>query len=331
MSPATMRAVVMAGHGGPEVLRVEEVRRPEPGPGQVLVRVSASGLNRADLLQRRGRYPVPAGYPEMILGLEYSGVVAGVGAGVDGWSAGDAVMGITGGGGYAEYVVAHAREVVPAPAGFDPVEVGAIPEVFFTAFDALVEQMRLCAGETLLVHAVGSGVGTAAVQLGRWVGARTVGTSRTPEKLERAKDLGLDHAVLGGDVDWREGVLGCTGGAGADVILDLVGSPYLAGNVDVLAPGGRIITVGVSGGAVGELDLRRLMGKRASITGTVLRARPLEEKASLAQRFRKVALNAFGADGLRPVIHDTFPPEAAADAHRCMEENLNFGKLLIVW
>lgn len=331
MSGATMRAVVMTGRGGPEVLVVEDVPRPEPGPGQLLVRVSASGVNRADLLQRRGRYPVPPGYPEEILGLEYSGVVESVGEGVGEWSSGDAVMGITGGGGYAEYVVVHAREAIPVPAAFTPLEAGAIPEVFLTAFDALFEQMRLRAGETLLVHAAGSGVGTAAIQLGKWMGARVVGTSRTFEKLGRAEALGLDQGVVAGEAGWREAVVEHTDGRGVDVVLDLVGAPYLADNVEVLATGGRIITVGVSGGSAGDLDLRRLMGKRGSITGTVLRARPLEEKATLAQSFRRVALDAFGEEGLRPVIHDTFPPEAAAEAHRCMEANLNFGKLLVVW
>jgi NADPH:quinone reductase-like Zn-dependent oxidoreductase len=163
------------------------------------------------------------------------------------------------------------------------------------------------------------------------MGARTVGTSRTGSKLDRAVALGLGHGVLAGEGGWRDPVLEHTEGRGVDVVLDLVGAPYLSDNVEVLATGGRIITVGVSGGSVSELDLRRLMGKRGSITGTVLRARPLEEKAALAQAFRRTALNAFGEEGLRPVIHDTFSPDAAAEAHRCMEANLNFGKLLIVW
>lgn len=327
-----MRAVIMIGRGEPDVLVTADVPLPVPGPGQILVQVAASGVNRADLLQRRGRYPVPPGYPENILGLEYSGTVAETGPGVTDWRPGDRVMGITGGGGYARYLVVHEREAIPVPDGLDLVEAGAVPEAFLTAFDALVAQMRLQAGESVLVHAVGSGVGTAAVQLARWAGAGTFGTSRTVDKLRRARELGLEHGIsAAGEEGWCEALLDVTGGRGVDVILDLVGGPYLADNIRALATGGRIVTVGVTGGREAALDLRALMGKRGSVTGTVLRARPLEQKAALAQRFRRVALPALADGRLRPVVDATLTPEQAPEAHRRMEANLNFGKLLIVW
>ncbi|MDT8340020.1 MAG: NAD(P)H-quinone oxidoreductase [Longimicrobiales bacterium] len=332
MSLRKMRAVIMLGPGEPDVLTLADVPAPTPGPGQILVQVAASGVNRADLLQRRGRYPVPAGYPDNIPGLEFAGTVAGTGPGVREWAPGDRVMGITGGGAYARFVVVHAREAIPVPPEVDLVEAGALPEAFLTAFDALFDQARLGAGESLLIHAVGSGVGTAALQLARWAGARTFGTSRTVDKLRRARELGLEHGVAAaGGEGWCEAVLDLTGGRGADVILDLVGGPYLADNVRALATGGRIVTVGVTGGREAHLDLRALMGKRGSVRGTVLRARPLEEKAALAQRFRRVALTALAEGSLRPVVEATFPPDEAAEAHRRMESNLNFGKLLIVW
>jgi len=330
MSP-TMRAVVIPEPGPAEVLEVREVPRPDPGPGQIRVRVASSGVNRADLLQRMGRYPVPPGSPEDIPGLEYSGTVEAVGRHVTAVREGDRVMGIVGGGGYAEAVVAHEREAIPVPPGLDLVAAGAIPEAYLTAFDALVVQAGLQAGERLLIHAVGSGVGTAALQLARWAGARTVGTSRTRDKLDRALEMGLDRAVVGGDRDWPAEVLDATAGVGADVVLDLVGAPYLPGNLRTVASRGRIQTVGVTGGREASLDLRALMGRRASITGTVLRARPLEEKAALAQRFGAVALDAVADGRLTPVVDRTFAPEAAAEAHHRMNDNLNFGKLLVVW
>lgn len=325
-----MRAVVIREPGGPEVLEPRDLPLPEPGPGEVRVRVATSGLNRADLLQRRGRYPVPAGSPKDIPGLELAGTVDALGEGVGSWSVGDPVMGILGGGGYAEYAVSPAATLVPVPEGMSPATAGAIPEVFMTAFDAAFVQEGLVAGETLLVHAVGSGVGTAAVQLARRAGARVVGTSRTPEKLHRARGVGLDEAVLA-DERWPERVLELTGGRGVDVILDLVGGPYLAGNQRVIAERGRHIVVGVPAGAEATLDLRGLMGRRASIRGTVLRARPLAEKEALARAFTRDVLPGFAAGELRPVIDRTFPAAEAAEAHRYMEENRNFGKILLEW
>jgi putative PIG3 family NAD(P)H quinone oxidoreductase len=332
MADGVMRVVKIARPGGPEVLQVAEARLPEPGPGEIRVRVHASGVNRADLLQRRGQYPAPPGFPQDVPGLEYSGVVDAVGDGTRLFKAGDVVMGLTGGGGYAEAVVVHEREAVRAPHGLSPVEAGAIPEAFLTAYDALFAQLRLAAGETLLIHAVGSGVGTAAVQLARAAGVRVIGTSRTVEKLHRAGELGLDVGIVADEGgEWSKVVRDATGGRGADVILDLVGAPYVAGNLAAVASGGRWIVVGVTGGPSAPFDLRALMGRRASVTGTVLRARPLEEKIALARQFEARVVPQFEKLALRAVIDGTFPPERAGEAHRTLEENRSFGKLLIVW
>ncbi|MFO8174297.1 MAG: NAD(P)H-quinone oxidoreductase [Gemmatimonadota bacterium] len=326
----TMKAVVITEFGDPDVLEVKEVERPDPGPRQILVRVASSGLNRADLLQRVGRYPAPHGYPQDIPGLEYSGVVEAVGSEVELWKEGDRVMGIVAGGGYAQYLAVHERLAVRIPAGISLEEAGGIPEVFMTAFDALFRQVGLSEGETVLIHAVGSGVGTAAVQLTQAAGVRAIGTSRTQEKVERALELGLDVGILG-DVDWPDKVLSASGDRGVDVILDLVGGNYLAGNLKVMGQGARQIVVGVPSGAVAEVDLRLLMGKRALIKGTVLRARPLEEKIALARDFEHRVCSLFAARRVRPVVDRTFPPEEAPRAHRFMADNENFGKILLIW
>jgi len=326
----TMRAVVITEHGNPDVLKVREVERPEPGLRQILVRVRASGLNRADLVQRVGKYPAPPGSPQDIPGLEYSGTVEAVGQGVTLWNKDDRVMGILGGGGYAEYVVAQERTVVKVPAGVATAAAGAIPEVFMTAFDALFRQMNLSEGETVLIHAVGSGVGTAAVQLAESAGVRSIGTSRTKEKVEKALELGLDVGILG-DESWPERVMEASGGKGVDVILDLVGGAYLEGNQKVLASGGRLIVVGVPSGPKAQIDLRLLMGKRALIKGTVLRARPLEEKISLAREFEHRVCPLFAAKRVVPIVDTTFGPEDAPEAHRFLEANQNFGKVLLLW
>jgi NADPH:quinone reductase len=325
-----MRAVVIREPGGPEVLELRRVPVPEPGAGEVRVRVATSGLNRADLLQRRGRYPVPPGSPKDIPGLELAGTVDAVGEGVTTWSVGDEVMGILGGGGYAECAISPASTLVAVPAGVTPADAGALPEVYMTAYDAAFLQEGLARGETLLVHAVGSGVGTAAVQLARRIGARVIGTSRTPQKLELAREVGLDEPVLADDA-WPERVLDLTEGRGVDVVLDLVGGPYLEGNQRVIAQRGRHIVVGVPGGSDATISLRTLMGRRASIRGTVLRARSLPEKEALAEAFTREVLPGFAAGELRPVIDRSFPAEEAREAHRYMEENRNFGKILLAW
>ena len=326
----TMRAIVITEPGGPEVLSLREVPRPSPGDGEVLVEVATSGINRADLMQRRGAYPAPPGSPADIPGLEFAGTVVAIGNGVGRWSIGDPIMGIVGGGGYAECVVVRADTAVAAPEGMTLDEAGAIPEAFMTAFDAVVLQEGLSSGETLLVHAVGSGVGTAGLQLGRMLGATVIGTSRTAAKLDRAAILGLEYPLTA-DETWPDRVMEITQGGGADVILDLVGGPYLADNQRVLARRGRHIVVGVPGGPRAEIDLRALMGRRASIRGTVLRARPDDEKAALARAFEGQVLPSLGSGSLKPVIDRVLPPEDAAEAHRVIEANQTFGKVLLKW
>jgi len=326
-----MRAVVIPEFGEPDVLRVESVPDPAPGEDEILVEVATSGVNRADLLQRRGSYPAPPGAPQDIPGLEFAGRVSGLGSGVTRWRPGDRVMGIVAGGGYGERVVVPESVAVAVPEGLDLAAAGAIPEVFMTGFDAVFLQGGLMPGETLLVHAAGSGVGTAAVQLARRAGARTIGTSRTVEKLDRAAALGLDVSVPAGDGDWSDGVLEETGGRGVDVILDLVGGPYLAANQRVLAPRGRHVVVGVPGGARAEIDLRALMVKRGRLFGTVLRARPTHETAALARAFEADVLPGLADGSLRPVVDRILPAHDAAEAHRMMERNENFGKILLSW
>ena len=324
-----MRAVVIPDFGEPGVLRLDTLPDPRPSRREVVVQVRASGVNRADVLQRRGLYPPPPGASE-VPGLEFAGVVVDVGGAVTRWRAGDRVMGIVAGGGYAERVAVDERVAVAVPGAMDLTTAGAIPEVYATAYDAIFRQARLQRGETLLIHAAGSGVGTAALQLARRAGARTIGTSRTASKLERAGAMGLDLGVPGGEA-WHEAVRNATGGRGADVILDLVGAPYLARNQAAIAAGGRHVVVGVPGGSRAELDLRLLMARRARLFGTVLRARSVEEKADLARDFTEAVLPGFVDGTLQPAMDRIFPAAKAADAHRRMEANENFGKIILAW
>lgn len=323
------RAVRIREFGGPEVLELFEFTPRPPGFGEILVRVEAAGLNRADLLQRRGLYPAPPGSPAEIPGLEYAGVVEEAGEGA-GWKVGDRVMGIVGGGAMATHLTVSEREAIPIPAGMSATDAAAIPEVFLTAFDALFVQGGLCLGERLLVHAVGSGVGTAALQLAREAGVFTLGTSRTREKLDRCREMGLDVAILT-DGRFAEEVRAGTGGKGADVVLDLVGASYLEENLAALAPRGRIVCVGLLGGAKGNFPLGALLQKRATLIGTVLRSRPSEEKALLTQRFTREVLPLFEDGRLQPVVEAVFPFDRIAEAHRLLESNRTFGKIVLSW
>ncbi|MDZ7778580.1 MAG: NAD(P)H-quinone oxidoreductase [Gemmatimonadota bacterium] len=325
-----MQVIRIREPGPPDVLEPASVPRPEPASGTVRVRVAASGVNRADLVQRLGRYPAPDGYPQDIPGMEFSGVVDRVGDGVSEAWTGRSVMGITGGGGYAEYVIAFPDELLLVPASMDLVTAAAIPEAFMTAYDAVLLQARLNRDELLLVHAVGSGVGTAALQLGLRLGAEVVGTSRTSEKLEAATELGLKTGIEGGD-DWADAMLDATGGRQADVVLDLVGGAYLEGNQRVLGHGGRHIVVGIPGGARASVNLGTLMRRRATLRGTVLRSRPLSEKIELARAFEEDVLPGFSDGALTPVVDRAFEARDAPAAHHYMEENRNFGKILLSW
>jgi NADPH2:quinone reductase len=325
------RAVKIRGAGGVEVLHIEDIEVREPGPHEVLVEVAAAGLNRADTLQRRGMYPAPPGAPPDVPGLEYAGVVAALGSGVTATRIGERVMGIVSGGGMATRVVVHEREIVPVPEGLTLEQAAAVPEVFFTAYDALFLQGKLALGETVLVHAVGSGVGTAALQLAHTAGARVIGTSRTQDKLDRCRELGLVHGVLAEGARFHQAVHEHTGGAGAALVLDVVGAAYLEENVRALAVRGRMVMLGLMGGMAGSLPLGLLLNKRLTVTGSVLRARPLEEKAALAQEFAARVVPLFARGQLAPVVGEVLPMSEIAAAHERMEKNETFGKIVLRW
>jgi putative PIG3 family NAD(P)H quinone oxidoreductase len=326
-----MKAVVITAAGGPEVLEIQERPIPEPSPSEIRVRVRCSALNRADISQRMGRYPAPAGSPADIPGLEYSGEVDAVGNNVTMWKPGDRVMGIVGGGSHAEFLTAHELEVMPVPREISFEDAAAIPEVFLTAYDAMFAQLRMIAGETLLIHAVGSGVGTAAVQMARVAGIRTIGTSRSSAKLERASDLGLDESILGTDIDWPAKVLTLTDGKGVDCVLDLVGAAYLQGNLDCLGLRGRLVSVGLTAGASATLDMRMMMRKRITMIGTVLRSRSHEEKAQLVEEFSSQMLPSFANGDVTPIVDSVISFDDIREAHKRMESNETFGKIVLVW
>src|SRR5205823_5755496 len=281
--------------GGPEVLEVQQVEKPRPGPGEVLVRVQASALNRADILQRQGRYPAPPGAPQNIPGLEFAGEIAALGEGASRWHAGERVFGITAGGGHGEYVVSHERMLAEIPADLGWSEAAAVPEAFITAHDALWKQAALAAGETVLIHAAGSGVGLAAIQLVRAKGAIPYGTSRTADKLERAGKFGLqDGIALSGDLQpLAEKVQQWTQGTGVNVILDLVGGNYFPANLEGLAQQGRLLLVGTMAGVKTEVGLGTILRKRLKIIGTMLRGRSLEEKIQVTEAFSREVLPLF--------------------------------------
>lgn len=326
-----MRAVINTGAGGPEVLEEQERPVPQPGLGQVRIRVRASALNRADLIQRMGRYPAPPGAPADIPGLEYAGEVDAVGPSSTMWPVGSRVMGIVGGGAHAEFVCAHEREVMPMPANLSFDEAAAIPEAFLTAYDALFRQLDVRMGERVLVHAIGSGVGTATLQLGWIAGATIYGTSRSADKLERAKALGLVHPIDTSTRDWAARVEQLAGANGVHALVDLVGGDYLRDNLRVLAPRGRLCVVGLTAGNRTEIDLGVVLRKRLRIIGTALRSRSPEEKYALAREFSQRIVPLFETNQLRPVIDRVIPFSRIADAHAQMAENGTFGKLVLSW
>jgi NADPH2:quinone reductase len=326
-----MKAIIITRPGGPEVLEMQERPKPEPGVGQVRVRVHASALNRADLMQREGNYPVPPGVPADMTGMEYAGEVDAVGPSVALWKIGDRVLGIIAGGGHAEYLCVHEREAMPVPKAMSWEDAAAIPEVFLTAYDALFRQLALRTGETLLIHAIGSGVGTAALQIARVAGARVVGTARSPQKLERAKQLGLDVAIDASRGDWPAQVEAAVGTERVHALVDLVGGNYLEGNLRVLALRGRIVMVGLTGGATAPLNMGVLLRKRITIVGTMLRGRPLEEKIGVARALSERILPLFDAGRLKPVVDRVFSFSEIRAAHELMHSNRTFGKIVLRW
>ena len=332
MSKEKMKAVRIASHVGAGELGVAEAEKPVARADRVSVRVRAAGLNRADLLQKRGRYPAPPGVPADIPGLEFAGEVEQAGDEVRTWKTGQRVFGLAAGGAQAEYAVVPENHLAEIPDALDFMEAAAVPEVFITAHDAMFTQARLESGERVLVHAVGSGVGTAAVQLARAAGAGSVyGTARTAEKVERAREFGLDEGVVVGDNPrvFAEAVRGWTNGAGVNVLLDLVGASYLDANLDALGYRGRMMLVGTLGGASAALDFRRMMGKRLSVTGTALRARSAEEKAAAFRRFAAHVVPLLARRSLRPVLDQTFALEDVRAAYERLESNETFGKVVL--
>ena len=326
-----MRAVIYEGAGGPEVITIGDVPKPEVRPKHVRVRVHAAGLNRADLIQRRGQYPAPPGWPANIPGLEYAGEVEAVRPGVTRWKGGDRVMGLVGGGAQAEFVVVHQDEVLPIPAGLPFAEAAAIPEAFLTAYDALVTRGRLQAQERVLIHAVGSGVGTAAAQIAKHLGATVLGTSRSGDKIARALVYGLDIGIDTSATPFREAV-----GEPVHVVLDVLGGPSFADNLTVLAPRGRLIILGFLAGSAAQADLGPILRKRLEVIGTVMRTRGLEERIPLVRDFAEQVLPCFDSRGehgatLRPVLERSYPMTQLADAHRVLEGNATFGKIVVTW
>ncbi len=327
-----MKAVVLRGHGGPEVLELTDVPAPEPGPDELLVDVHHTALNRADVLQRRGGYPDPRRPEIEIPGLEFAGTVAAVGARVNGWSIGDPVMGIESGGCYAEQVVTHARQALPIPPGLDLADAAAVPEVFLTAWDALVVQGGLTSGRWALVHAGASGVGTAAIQIARAIGAH-VAVTCSAGKADACRGLGADLVLERSPADWptalREGLAERGRTDGVDTVLDVIGGEETNRNLGVVRPQGTIVQVGLMGGGRATVELGLLLTKRVRWVGTVLRARPVEEKIAISRRFAAEVLPLFSDGRLRPVIDRRFPLADVADAHRHMEADANVGKVIL--
>ncbi len=326
-----MKAILFDGKGGPEVIRFADAADPSPARGEALVRVRAAALNRADLLQRRGLYPPPAGTRPDVPGLELAGEVVAVGDRVFAWHPGDRVMAIAAGEAEAELAVVHERMLLRIPDGLSFEDAAALPEAGITSHDALFTLGGLRPGWPVLVHAVGSGVSTVAVQIARAAGATVIGTSRTPEKLERARALGMDHGVLVAKNEPRfaEQVRRLTGGRGCPLVLDFVGAAYAEENLASLATAGRIVVIGTMGGARPTLDYRLLMQSRGSIVGTTLRMRPLEEKIAATQAFARDVLPLVAAGRVRPVVDQVFPAARAREAHERMERNESFGKIVL--
>lgn len=333
----TMQAVWIARPGGPDVQRIQQVPRPGIAADQVLVRVRASALNRADLLQRQGRYPAPPGFPQEIPGIEFAGEIAETGPAARLWKPGDRVFGLTGGGAHAEFLVTHERLLARIPENLTWPEAAAVPEAFITAHDALWKQGALRPGETVLIHAVGSGVGLAAVQLTRAIRAVPYGTSRTAGKIDQARGCGLEAGIAIKDdspesLDAMVTAAGqWTSERGINVVLDLAGGPYVKASQKLMAPRGRLLLVGSVAGGSYELESRFVMGKRLQIIGTVLRARDLEEKIQATRTFAAEVVPLLASGTIRPNIDSQFKMSEIARAHERLESNRTVGKVVVEW
>ncbi len=320
-----MRAIIIAKPIGHEGLEMRDVAVPSPAKGEVRIAIHATAVNRADLIQARGAYPAPPDAPADIPGLEYAGVIDAIGEGVTNFAIGDRVFGLAGGGTYAEFVVVHARTVTRMPERLSFVEASAIPEAFITAYDAMVSQAGLSSGETVLVHAVGSGVGTAAAQIAKAIGARCIGTARSAEKLKRV----ACPSVACNNSQFYEPIMKLTSGRGVDVVLDLVGGDYMADSLRVLSSKGRLVLVGLLAGNKTEVDLGLVLRKRLRIMGTVLRSRPLEEKIATAAAFERHVVPLIDSGVFAPVIDRVMTLEDARQAHAYVASNVGYGKVVL--
>lgn len=323
-----MKQVILPAYGGPEVLAMADAPEPRPGPGELLVRVRAAGVNRADCLQRAGTYPMPPGLGD-VPGLELAGEVAATGAGVASFAVGDRVFGLVAEGGYAEYAVLDAGLAVPVPEHWSFVEGAAVIEVFCTANETVFELGGLGRGQSILVHAGASGVGTAAVQMAKHAGATVHFTAGSRAKIDRVLALGADHGILYKTEDFVEEVFRITRGEGVDVVEDFIGADYLARNLSVLKPTGTLLLVGFMGGRVAPFDLGVMLRKRLSIRGFTLRAQSVENKCAIVGRFRERWLPLLAAGSIRPIVHEVVPFAEVRRAHEIMEANENFGKVIL--
>lgn len=323
-----MIAISIAKPGGPEVLRPIEMPVPQPGPREVLIRTSAAGVNRPDVMQREGKYPPPRGASD-IPGLEVSGTIVACGPDTVRWREGDHVCALVSGGGYAEYCVAPDAQCLPIPAAVDHVSAAGMPETFFTVWANVFERGRLRAGESFLVHGGASGIGTTAIQMARAFGARVFATAGSGEKCAACERLGAERAINYKTEDFAAAVIALTGGRGVDVILDMVGAPYFTRNVDLLALDGRLLQIAVLHGAKAEINLVRVLRQRLTITGSTLRSRSADEKGAIAGAVEKAVWPLVEAGQIRPFVYATFPLKQAADAHRLMESGSHIGKIVL--
>jgi NADPH2:quinone reductase len=326
--PKTMNAIAIREPGGPDVLVPREIATPEPGHGEILIRVAAAGVNRPDTFQRMGLYPPPPGAPETP-GLEVAGEVAATGPGVTMWKAGDKVCALVGGGGYAEYCLTHESHALPVPAGLSMTEAAALPETFFTVWTNVFERGQLKAGETLLVHGGSSGIGTTAIQLGALFGAKVLATAGSADKCAACVKLGATVGINYREQDFVAEVKTHTAGKGADVILDMVGGDYIARNMQAAAPDGRIVSIAFLNGSTAEVNFMPVMLKRLTLTGSTLRPRSIEEKAGLARALREKVWPLLDAGRIKPQIDSVFPLADAAKAHALMEKSSHIGKIIL--
>jgi len=328
MTTNTMRAIEISHPGGPEVLVPVDRPVPIPGPDDVLIRVAAAGVNRPDVMQRQGRYPVPPGASD-IPGLEVAGEIVEVGALVRDWRVGDRVCALVAGGGYAEYCLAPAPQCLPIPRGMDPVYAAAVPETTFTVWTNVFERGHLVQGESLLVHGGSSGIGTTAIQLARAFGARVFATAGSAEKCAACTALGAERAFNYRDVDFVSAVREATGGRGVDVILDMVAGSYIPRNLDALAMNGRLVIIAFLGGTKAEIDASVVLRRWLTITGSTLRPRSVEQKGAIARALLENVWPLFESGAVRVVVHATFPLAQAAEAHRLMESGTHIGKIVL--